>query len=245
MKKFYIILSALGVSVLFLIWAISNLNQGSQKVEYSPAIKTCEEESPIKYCVYRAEQGTNGNIAYYLHGRNLDEHTWNDDTFYTSMIQRHWLEKNIKPPLVVAISFGNIWLLTPKGRSQESGLLEKFTDSIKKIEKKIGSPRERLLFGESMGGLNSIVAGLSSDGFFAKVAALCPGVYKDSPFASLSELKTSVQRTGADPKIVFWGNPVSKTFYFGRNGVGEFFSTVFSGPIEESFSQAVSLLRTL
>lgn len=43
-------------------------------------------------------------------------------------------------------------------------------------------PHRRLLMGESMGGLNVPVAGLSYPSKFAKVATLCPGVYASSPF---------------------------------------------------------------
>ena len=71
------------------------------------------------------------------------------------------------------------------------------------IEAKIGRPRRRLLLGESMGGLNVLIAGLSYPSRFAKVAALCPGVYAVSPFASLSAIRATMQRTGANPKIIF------------------------------------------
>jgi hypothetical protein len=53
-----------------------------------------------------------------------------------------------------------------------------------------------------MGGLNVLIAGLSYPSSFAKVAALCPGVYAVSPFASLSTLRAGMERTGAQPKIV-------------------------------------------
>jgi len=53
-----------------------------------------------------------------------------------------------------------------------------------------------------MGGLNVLIAGLSYPEQFAKVAALCPGVYADSPFASLGTMKAALERTGASPKII-------------------------------------------
>ena len=57
--------------------------------------------------------------------------------------------------------------------------------------------------GESMGGLNVLVLGLSQPGRFDRVAALCPGVYQDSPFAPFGTLRAALQRTGADPKTAF------------------------------------------
>ena len=71
------------------------------------------------------------------------------------------------------------------------------------IEAKAGRPRRRLLMGESMGGLNVLIAGLSYQSRFAKVAALCPGVYTVSPFASFAEIRATAKRTGADPKMIF------------------------------------------
>ena len=57
--------------------------------------------------------------------------------------------------------------------------------------------------GESMGGLNVLIAGLSYPSRFAKVAVLGPGVYETAPFASLSTIRATMQRTGASPKIIF------------------------------------------
>ena len=74
---------------------------------------------------------------------------------------------------------------------------------LRAIEARIGQPRRRLLMGESMGGLNVLIAGLSYPSRFAKVAAICPGVYAASPFASLSTIHAAMQRTGANLKIVF------------------------------------------
>lgn len=71
------------------------------------------------------------------------------------------------------------------------------------IEKKTGAPNQRLLLGESMGGLNVLIAGLTYPQSFAKIASLCPGVYAASPFASLSTMRATLKRTGADPKIGF------------------------------------------
>ena len=103
----------------------------------------------------------------------------------------------------MTVSYGSTWLLTPKGDAADSGLLDDLMARLPAIEAKIGRPRRRLLLGESMGGLNVLIAGLSYPSRFAKVAALCPGVYAVSPFASLSAIRATMQRTGANPKIIF------------------------------------------
>ncbi len=186
---------------------------GDQLVVYRPAVKECFQEEKFKFCVYKSEQGVNGNIAYYLHGRNLDESTWNDETFYTSMVQKYWQDNKLVPPTIVAVSYGPVWLLSPKNSQQESGLLEEFLNKgLPLVESKTGLPKERILFGESMGGLNSLIAMLNSQETFSKVASLCPAVYNMSPFSSFSEIKAGVTRTGADPKIIYGVLQLSKRF---------------------------------
>jgi enterochelin esterase-like enzyme len=101
----------------------------------------------------------------------------------------------------VSLSYGRLWLLAPKGRAEDSGLLDDIWTHIQAIESRLGQPRRRMLMGESMGGLNSLVLGLSQPQRFDKVAALCPQVYLDSPFAPLGQLRDAMVRTGADPAI--------------------------------------------
>lgn len=201
MKKI-IVIAVLLLSALFYGWTKFTTPLGDQKVDYTPASKECSQENGFHYCIYKAKNGTNGNIAYHLHGRNLSENTWNDDTYYTSMLQKYWDQKNVNPPTVVSISYGAVWLLTPKGSSSRSGLLEMTKDLITKVESTLGAPKERILIGESMGGFNSLVLGLSYPGFFDRIASLCPVLYKVSPFTSWSILKETIERTGANPKNI-------------------------------------------
>lgn len=191
------------IAAAYYAWTILTARQGDQKVTYVRAIKSCHSAGQLKYCVYRARSGTNGDIVYHLHGRNLDEQIWNDDTYWTSMVQASWQQAKVLPPTVVVVSYGPTWLLTPKGKQQESGLLDDFMARLPDIDKKIGAPRRRLLLGESMGGLNVLIAGLTHPRSFAKIASLCPGVYAISPFASFSAMRAALERTGADPKIGF------------------------------------------
>jgi S-formylglutathione hydrolase FrmB len=115
--------------------------------------------------------------------------------------------------MVVSLSYGPSWLLAPKGGAEQSGLLDDLMAKLPAIEQKIGAPRQRILLGESMGGLNVLVAGLSYPDRFDKVAALCPGVYEVSPFASFGEIRAALQRTGADPKIIFGIWQLSRRYY--------------------------------
>lgn len=184
-------------------WTEITRTRGAQKVSFRPAEQSCGTDGPLRYCVYRDRRGTNGDIVYHLHGRNLDERIWNDDTYFTAMIQREWQRSSALPPTVITLSYGETWLLTPKGEKADSGLLDDLMARLPAIEAKHGTPRRRLLLGESMGGLNVLLAGLSYPSQFTKVAALCPGVYATSPFASLATMRATMERTGADPKIGF------------------------------------------
>lgn len=190
---------------------------GEQKVEYPPAKKDCQEgaSNPAwRACIYTPlHKESNGDVVYFLHGRTQDESIWNDDTYYTAMIQKEWQERNVRPPTVVAVSFGPVWVLSKKGNGSQSGLLDSFLkEVIPTIEKRVGQPIRRLLMGESMGALNTLVAGLSASGLFQKLAALCPPLYRISPFSSSAEISEFLARTGADPKTIFGVIGLAKLF---------------------------------
>lgn len=205
MKRLLVALASLTLLGLlaWLGWTRLSKPLGDQKVSFRPADPQCESVGPLRYCTYRAVDGVNGDLVYHLHGRGLDERIWNDDTYFTSLLQAYWQDQDILPPTIVTVSYGPQWLLAPQGRMADSGLLDDFIARMPAIEAKIGAPRRRLLLGESMGGLNALILGLSHPARFDKVAALCPGVYAESPFDSFARLKVAAERTGASPKIAF------------------------------------------
>ena len=196
-------MAALLAALTYWAWTSVTRPRGSQKVSFQSSGAACGVVGSLRYCVYRDRRGTNGDIVYHLHGRSLDEQVWNDHTYYTAMLQSEWQRSRALPPTVVAVSYGPTWLLAPRGEKADSGLLDDLMAKLPTIETKAGRPRRRMLLGESMGGLNVLVAGLSYPTRFARIAALCPGVYATSPFAPLSTIRADMARTGADPKIVF------------------------------------------
>lgn len=202
-RYLYWLITAIIAALIYCAWGQVTRTRGAQKVSFRPAEEACDTSGSLRYCVYRDRRGTNGDVVYHMHGRNLDERIWNDDTYMTALVQSEWQRRPELPPTVVTVSYGSTWLLTPKGEKPDSGLLDDLMARLPAIEAKIGRPRRRLLVGESMGGLNVLIAGLSYPSRFAKVAALCPGVYSISPFASLSTIRATMQRTRANPKIVF------------------------------------------
>ena len=202
-RGLYVLAATLLLSLGFyaLLWITSPA--GDQRVSFVRATEDCGSSGPLRYCIYRARSGTNGDIVYHLPGRNLSERVWNDNTYWTAMVQAEWQRARIVPPTVVTLSYGQTWLLVPKGKQADSGLLEDVLARMPEIEAKAGGARRRMLLGESMGGLNVLIAGLSRPTQFARIAALCPGVYATSPFAPLADLRKAAERTGADPKIAF------------------------------------------
>jgi pimeloyl-ACP methyl ester carboxylesterase len=206
MKKKLIIFLSILIALLiagYLIWNYFTSPTGNQKVIFTPAHSQHFTSGNLNYTIYRAENGVSDDIIYHLHGRNLDASVWNDDTYFTSLLQAYWQRSSIKPPTVVVVSYGPVWLLTPKNSKEESGLLDDFIARLPEIESKAGKPRHRILLGESMGGLNVLISGLSRPEMFSKVASLCPGVYLDSPFSDYATVRAAIKRTGADPKIAY------------------------------------------
>jgi Putative esterase len=209
--KFFCIFLILLLSIYF-IWGKLTSPYGVQKVSFIPSKSENFTKGKLSFSIYRASIGVSEDIIYHFHGRNLDNTIWNDDTYFTSLIQSHWQKSNIKPPTVVIVSYGPQWLLTPKNSMVESGLMDDFISNMPFIESKIGKPKNRILLGESMGGLNVLILGLSHPELFSRVASLCPGVYLDSPFSDLNKLKEALKRTGAEPKIAFGIYKMAKTY---------------------------------
>ena len=209
----YWILTIVSALLLNYGWDQLTRTRGAQKVDFLASEEKCAATGELRYCVYRDRRGTNGDIVYHLHGRNLDERIWNDPTYFTALIQSEWQRVNPLPPMVVTVSYGPTWLLTPKGEKSKSGLLDDFMDRLESIEAQIGTPRRRMLMGESMGGLNVLISGLSYPEKFEKIASLCPGVYAVSPFESFSAMNAAVQRTGANPKTAFGIFVMARTYF--------------------------------
>lgn len=196
----------------YLMWNNFTSPTGSQKVLFTPANPQHFTAGNLNYTIYRAENGVSDDVIYHLHARNLDASIWNDNTYFTSLVQAYWQKASIKPPTVVVVSYGPVWLLTPKNSQVESGLLDDFIARLPEIESKVGKPSRRILLGESMGGLNVLILGLSHPEIFSKIASLCPGVYVESPFSDYSTQRAAMKRTGADPKVIFGVTQLAKKY---------------------------------
>ena len=211
------------VSLAITLAAAWTLSQGDGADEYIPTPiagveMTChEEEEPIawSFCVNRDPTSKSGDLLYYLHARNGNATWWNDRDYHTGRIYEAWKAQGEDPPTVVSVSFGELWMLSDYATDMEGGLLQVFTETvIPTVEERVGSaPARRMVAGISMGGFNTLLLAMKTEGVFTKAAAIC------SPFpmvshhdglrkvlASARETNTSLQRT-----LMLW--QFSRRFY--------------------------------
>ncbi len=106
------------------------------------------------YAIYRSALGNDSSsLLYYFHGTGGDENSWRLTCRGT---MAEWARRGVRPPIVVAVSFGSEWLMYPEKASARAVSLEGFVRSMMpEIERQVGGTvRRRLLFGFSIGGAN-------------------------------------------------------------------------------------------
>jgi len=111
-------------------------------------------KSGLTYAIYRSASGNNSTaLLYYFHGTGGDENSWRQSC---AGAMAEWERRGIKPPVVVAVTFGSEWLMYPEEASTRAVALEGFVrDSMPEIEAAVGGTvGRRLLFGFSIGGAN-------------------------------------------------------------------------------------------
>ncbi len=157
-----------------------------------------EESIPVNFCVHTPKYRPSRDIVYYLHGAFLSEESWQDEYYYTSQLRTEWETQSAPLPTVVSVSYGPLWILAQKNPSPTSGLLENFAgEIIPRIEKQLGGLRgRRIVYGESMGGYNTIQLALKTK-LFAKAGILCSPMAEVSPFASDQEIEEALKKTMA------------------------------------------------
>ncbi len=161
------------------------------------------------YCVLPAER-PGAPILYYLHGKGGDHRSWFQEDGYTRQIEEEWEKLGYARPNVIAVSYGDLWLLTPE-------LREAFVkEAMPFLEGKIKlTPGRRILIGESMGGFNGVQLIMHHPKLFERAAILCPGILLLSPEAGEDEIAVFAEKNDADPE---WILKAAKIFlsYFPR-----------------------------
>lgn len=159
-------------------------------------VKQCDvfgQPLPGGYCIFKPTANASRDIVYYFHGRGGNLDYFLDDEYYTGQIRTEWAKHHARLPTVIAISFGGDWFLAEKNASAYSGLFEVVTQQIMpKLEAAIGGKRgRRILFGESMGGFNTVQLALKTK-LFDKAAILCAPMSTISIFATTAEIEAYV-----------------------------------------------------
>lgn len=161
----------------------------------------CGEKSTpaisYKYCITKFTKSSSDEVLVLLHGGGGDEHEWKD---YYLPISQAWDAEGTDAPIIITVSFGDLWLLVEANSAPQSGRLNLFRDQIlPELElKALGhTPKRRLLAGASMGGFNAVqVLSHFPPGSFARAAILCPAVIDISPWASENEREAFVRKLG-------------------------------------------------
>lgn len=181
-------------SLFLLLWLSVNAFASDFKSQ-------CSKFSPPLtggYCVHSPTGNSSGDILYYLHGRGNSEFTWQENWYYTAQLRDEWKKNGVSYPTVVSVSFGPTWILAEKNSSNNSGLFEIFTARvIPSIEAQIGGLNgRRIVFGDSMGGFNSIQLALKTS-LFSKAGILCSPMSEISPFAPEKKILEHIKQSSA------------------------------------------------
>ena len=210
--------------------------KGIKKIKGIKGIKGIKEVNGVA-CVHHADRSKNPDILWFFHGATGNEGNWGDPEYEEYVqIRERWKQRNLAPPTVISVSFGEHWMLTaPWGRSP--GLMKVFVELVMpNLERYAGGlgPGRRLLLGNSMGGYNASVMYLKHSDLFARVAAVCPAITTISPFASKSELWDYSRRTGAN---VLW-------VYHFMGIAGDLIGDEEAWPANDTLAIAKSVLKT-
>lgn len=156
-----------------------------------------------KFCAYEYPNSSR-RVLYHFHGIFGSERDWRKSALEQSIVAR-WIQRGEKPPIVVSISYGPIWLLTEKNRASASGLYEHFWREVQPdIERRIlgFKAEENWILGFSMGGFNAAQIYFKNPGFYSRAAIVCAAATVVAPFASPYTVQNYIRRTGANPALV-------------------------------------------
>jgi S-formylglutathione hydrolase FrmB len=173
------------------------------------------------YCITRTGNSHNEDIVYVLHGAGGDESTWTRWPAFQD-VRARWEKTGFQAPIIVALSFGPIWLLADPNSSPHSGLFDVFTKEVMPyVEQRlltdslagISANRKRRILGFSMGGFNGSQLILKMPRAFKSAVLACPGLSTVSPFASRPEIDSYISRTGANKDFVNSILTIAKDFF--------------------------------
>lgn len=159
-------------------------------------IENCGQFNNFKYCLYPGTGKNAEKLIYFFHGVLGMENIWVNNQTYLQM-QTEWSFNPEGRPTVVNISYGRVYLLTPKNEREHSGILDTWnTEFISEFESQAlhMNPRKRFLLGNSMGGHNALNLYIKLFPFFTRLGLMCPAQLLNSPYASRDEVEKILPR---------------------------------------------------
>lgn len=134
----------------------------------------------MRICRFSPKDGPvdEDSVLYFLHYATGDERSFARIGLARSFFARY--RRRGKPaPRVVAVSFGEHWILSREPGKRQIVPLEPFLRTLTELAP---AARRRYIWGMSMGGYNSAVLALSAPEQWRAAALSCPALHAESPF---------------------------------------------------------------
>ena len=146
-----------------------------------------EHQKPRKwsFCINRYNGSKSKSLVIYLHGKSGGIKRWNNLEYDTGKLYQTWQKLGLEAPTVVSISFGKLWFLAHNPSTPKQGLFYDFIHtSLPEIYSKLNQEFDKkILFGISMGGVNTLMTIMKTKTLFDKAASICPPITNFSPHA--------------------------------------------------------------
>ncbi len=209
---FHLFLKKFALSLIFLTSVAKASNSLEILNDFTESCGKIESVRGAEYCIHSPKGEVNQDILYYFHGLEGNVKIW--PTFEAGLLQE-WKKRNLKPPIVVTISFGPVWFLTENGTSSMENKIQSIIDkAIPWIETTFKFQfRNRLMLGISMGGYNALQVLHNKPELFSKVALGCPAIPTVSPYSPWESVKEYIRRTSANPFNIWKALKVSRMFF--------------------------------
>lgn len=166
---------------------------GNENMKWQVYEKQLETTS-LKFTVFHMENENPDNVVYFFHGAGGDHLTWIENG---KRIRESWINSSIKPPVVVSVSFGEKWNLTPEHSEISSYLHLMKSEVFQFVETELGPFKQISGIGVSMGGFNLLQAVIDNPDFFDKILLISPAVADLNPYPSEKELIKYVQNSNS------------------------------------------------
>jgi pimeloyl-ACP methyl ester carboxylesterase len=180
----------------------------------------------FSWCVETGKTIDKTKVLYHLHGGGGNERSLLDSAFY-QRLKETWKARNMRPPLVITVSFGPFWTLTdlPSAHVAKHPVLFDFltervipylesknatSNSLNTLDGAVATAgttvQTRFLIGTSMGGFNAALLIERRPDLFRKAVLGCPAFFSTvHPFSEPAEIDAYVARTGALRDAVNYG----------------------------------------